>query len=252
MSECLDYVRATLPTSRLECRIDSAFFNETILSVLDGLGVEFSCSVPFERFPKLKKIIEQRQRWHRIDDEWSCFESDWAPDCWDERFRLLVLRLRRPEQLKGPLQLDLFEPRDHIYEYKVIATNKTQTAKAVLLFHNGRGSQEKIFGEAKQNVALDLVPTRRKVGNQLFTLAGMLAHNLARELQMTAAHRQHGTLLKRPSCWDFLSLGTIRQRLLHRAGSLSRPQGELTLTMNANDKVQQELSRFLDVCGVDT
>jgi len=30
----------------------------------------------------------------------------------------------------------------------LIVTNKTESAKAVVLFHNGRGSQESIFGNA--------------------------------------------------------------------------------------------------------
>ena len=74
---------------------------------------------------------------------------------------------------------------DFEYEYKVVATNKGRSAKAVLQFHNGRGSQEKIFGEAKQHAALDLIPTKSRNGNRAYTLCSMLAHNLSRELQMS-------------------------------------------------------------------
>lgn len=41
-----------------------------------------------------------------------------------------------------------------------------------------------------------------------------------------------------PPLWTFQSLGTIRQRLLHRAGFLTRPQGELTFQLNANQVVR--------------
>ena len=91
-----------------------------------------------------------------------------------------------------------------------------------------------------------LIPTRRKVGNQVFTLAGMLAHNLGRELQMATREADRGESAKRPACWEFESLGTIRQHWLHNAGILTRPQGELMLTMNANDAVRDELTRYLD------
>ena len=74
-------------------------------------------------------------------------------------------------------------------------------------------------------MALDYLPTRRLVGNQIFTLAGMLAHNFARELQMIAKPPTQKTLPKRPARWQFVSLSTLRQHLLHKAGSLSRPQG---------------------------
>ena len=242
----LNRIKAELLDVELECRIDSAFYNKVIFWVLTQLAVEFTCSVPFERFPKLKVIIGQRQRWRRIDGDLSYFESDWKPGEWKDRYRLLIIRKRTRKQTKGPLQLDLFLPLEYGYEYKVVATSMAGAAADVLLFHNGRGSQEKLFGEAKQHAALDLIPTRREVGNQVFTLAGMLAHNLGRELQMATRKADRGSQEKRPAHWEFESLGTIRQRLLHNAGTLNRPQGELTLTMNANDAVRDKLTRYLD------
>jgi hypothetical protein len=246
IAKTLYRIARELPDTRLESRVDSAFYNKTIFQVMEALCVEFTCSVPFERFPKLKAIIEQRRRWRRIDSNLSYFESDWKPQEWKDHYRLLIIRKRSHKQTKGPLQLDLFRPLEYGYEYKVVATNKTDAAEKVLEFHNGRGSQEKLFGEAKQYAALDLIPTRRKVGNQLFTLAGMLAHNLGRELQMSTRPVDRGDLEKRPPRWEFDSLGKIRRLLLLNAGTLTRPQGELTLTMNANETIRKELTQYLD------
>lgn len=50
---------------------------------------------------------------------------------------------------KEPIQLDLFIPHEYGYEFKVIVTNKKTTAKKVPMYHNGRASQESIFGELK-------------------------------------------------------------------------------------------------------
>ncbi len=58
--------------------------------------------------------------------------------------------------------------------------------------------------------------------NELFTLAGFVAHNLARELQMRAERPARGTWPKRPARWAFESLGSIRQRLLLCVGRLWR------------------------------
>jgi transposase IS200 family protein len=91
--------------------------------------------------------------------------------------RDLLSDITKPE--KGPLQLDLFEPLDLNYEYKVIVTNKTKSAKSVVLFHNGRGSQESIFGDAKTDTALGVIPCKRLSSNQVFTLASMMAHNFS-------------------------------------------------------------------------
>jgi len=243
MRECFEKVRPL--GARLEGRMDSAFFDQKVLMGLDADGVEFSCSVPFERFAELKRMIESRLLWEVIDGDWSCFESEWKPKSWDERYRFLFLRHRVTCQRKGPLQLDLFEPRSFDYQYKVVVTNKKGSAKAVLEFHNGRGTQEKILGEAKQHAALDLVATHTLHGNQMFTVTSMMAHNLSRELQMAAAPRDRGTLPKRPALWEFEELGTLRQRIVHLAGRLSRPQGELTLTLNDTPVIRVELEKYL-------
>lgn len=250
IEQCFTYVMNRLPYVILESRFDSAFFSEKVVEVLEKYGVLFSCSVPFARLVELKTMVEQRQRWRKIDDQWSYFEFEWKPKKWDNKYRLLCLRQRRANQQKEPLQLDLFEPKDWSYDYKVVMTNKSECAKNVLMFHNGRGSQEKLFGDAKQNAALDVVPTRRKVGNQIFMLSSMLAHNLCRELQMAAKGRQRGTGYKRPTLWDFSSLGTIRQNLLHTAGYITNPQGELTLTMNTSDAARSEMTEYLEALDI--
>jgi hypothetical protein len=246
LEQCFAYLREGLPYATLESRFDSAFFSEQVVDVLENRGVLFTCTVPFERLFELKKVVEERKRWNTINEQWSYFEFEWKPKKWQNKYRLLCLRQRRAEQQKGPLQLDLFEPRDWAYDYKVVMTNKSEGANNVLLFHNGRGSQEKLFGEAKQHAALDVIATRRKVGNQIFMLSAMLAHNLGRELQMAAKDQQRGTGYKRPTLWDFASLGTIRQHLLHTAGYLTNPQGELTLTMNVSDAARSEITEYLE------
>ena len=114
------------------------------------------------------------------------------------------------------------------------------------MFHNGRGSQEGIFAEAKSNAGLDLIPSRRLAGNQMFTLCSIIAHNLSKEIQMISSSPSTRALPKRPAVWSFQKLDTLRHRIIQRAGRLTRPQGELTLTMSANKAVQQDLLHFLD------
>ena len=156
-------------------------------------------------------------------------------------------RKKNKKQRKGPLQLQLFEPVDLNYDYKVIVTNKSESTKNVVLFHNGRGSQEAIFGDAKNDTALDIVPCRRLAANQVFTISAMMAHNLSREVQMLAQPSAPRALAKRPAAWKFEKLDTIRHRIIQRAGRISRPQGNLTLTMSANHAVRKDLLHFLSV-----
>ena len=130
--------------------------------------------------------------------------------------------------------------------YKVIITNKTESAKSVVLFHNGRGSQEAIFGNAKNDTALGVIPCRRLFANQTFALCAMLAHNLSREIQMIASPSAARALAKRPAAWTFEKLDTLRHRIIQRAGRLIRTQGILTLSMSANQAVRNDLLHFLD------
>jgi len=242
---CMKSVRDAGFRGILESRLDSAHFNDETLLWLDEHGIQFSVSVPFERFPALKKVIEDRQRWRRIDDDWSYFEEAWKPGSWKRGFRCFVIRQRVRVARKGPIQLELFEPIQRDYEYKVIMTNKKGSARAILGFHNGRGSQENTIGEIKSHLQFDYIPTRRKIGNQVYSLAACLAHNLVRELQMRVRTPDRVTTIKRACLWVFETAGTFRKRLLQRAGRLTRPQGVLALTMAGNRATAEEMYRYM-------
>jgi hypothetical protein len=246
MKMCFRNARKALPSAKLESRMDCAFFDERIVKMLEQEGITYSAGLPFERFTRLKAIVEGRKNWTRIDATWSYFETTWKPDKWTQGRRVIVFRKRAKVQHKGALQLDLFEPRDTEFQYKAVVTNKRKSADGVLPFHNGRGSQEGIFAEAKQHAQLDLIPCKRLVPNQLVMAAAAMAHNLGRELQMQAKPRARGTTPSRRALWNFETLGSVRQRMLQRAGRLTMPQGQLTLTMNANRALQRELTQYLD------
>jgi hypothetical protein len=127
-----------------------------------------------------------------------------------------------------------------------VVTNKIVGPAAVLDFHNGRGSQETLFGQLKTQCQADYVPMRRLVGNQIFLSAAVLAHNLGRELQMATQVAERCTTPKRAPLWIFQELRTLRRNLFLRAGRLTRPKGELTLTLSANGEVRDELVQLLD------
>ena len=252
IGECIAEIRAKVPTAILETRQDSAFFSDKTAYLIDSEGVEFSISVPFERFAELKDLIESRRRWKALDAEWDYFESSWAPQCWDRRFRFLFLRHRVKTQRKGPVQLGLFIPHEEGYEFKVVVTNKTGKAKTILLFHNGRGAQENIFSELKSQCQMDYVPTRRLSGNQLYYLSAVLSHNLYRELQMTTRGIDRATTPKRSPLWVFQEAASIRQKLIQRAGRLTRPRGRLRLTLSGNEVTRREMLYYMEAldCAV--
>jgi hypothetical protein len=243
---CIDRVQSLLPGTQIEVRMDSAFFSDDIVTALRASGVEFTLSVPFERFTELKGMIEQRRRWKTLDADTSYFESNWKPKCWDQCFRFVFIRTRSKKQQKGPLQLDLFIPYEYGYEFKVIITNKTLRPKRITAYHEGRGSQESIFGELKSHCYQDYIPVRSLYGNQTYLLAGLFAYNLVRELEMQTTKPVRHTTSKRASLWVFEKVDTLRKTLIQRAGRFTRPKGKLTLTISANDWIKQRLLTLLN------
>jgi len=230
---------------KIESRFDGAFFDKKLLAWLEFLGVEYSISVPFERLAELKGMVEARKLWRRIDGEWSYFEAKWKPKNWSVKRRFIFVRHKVHKRRGGPVQLDLYEPGDYEHDYKVIVTNKKITARKVLWFHNGRGGQEGIIGELKDGAQFGYIPFGKKLANEAFMSTSIMAHNLNRELQMNAASPQRGLTDKRAAHWNFKKLATRRHEILLRAGRLARPANELTLTMNCNDALQDEIELFM-------
>jgi hypothetical protein len=243
---CIEQLRKALPGVILELRMDSAFFSDEIVAMLDQAGVEYTISTPFERFVALKQVIEAQRRWQRLDADSEYVELQWQPKSWPQARRFVLVRRRSKIQHKGPVQLDLFVPYEYGYEFKVVLTNKRVGAATVVPFHNGRGSQEGIFAELKTDNQMDYVPTRTWRGNQVYLLAAVLAHNLNRELHMRVRQPVRTTQPKRPALWEFEQLDTLRKRIIQRAGRLIRPKGKLTLSMSANGAVRKDLLHILD------
>jgi hypothetical protein len=246
IAECIGLIREALPHAIIEVRADSAFFSDELVTVLEGHRVEFTLSVPFERFVELKGMIEGRRCWRSLDADRWFFERSWKPKSWERTHRFVFVRKRANKQQKGPVQLDLFVPYEYGYEFKVIITNKLVSPGTVLRFHEGRGAQEGIFGELKTHCAMGHVPVRRRLGNQMYLLAGLFAHNLVRELQMRTEAPFRGRTDNRAGLWVFEQVGTVRKMLLQRAGRFTRPSGKLTLTISAAGMVKDKLLAMLN------
>jgi hypothetical protein len=143
------------------------------------------------------------------------------------------------------VQLDLFAPVDEGYDYKVVVTNKRGFAGRVVRYHEGRGAQERIFGEIKSQARMDCIPARYRAANETYLCCSVMAHNLCRELQMRVDRPVRGTTLGRSNRWIFDELSTVRHNIIRRAGRLTRPQGKLTLTLGTGRNAQDAILRFM-------
>lgn len=244
--ECIAMVRKILPQAVIEARFDSAFFSEEMIEALESKDVIYSISVPVNRYRAISDLIEQRQRWRKLAADSGYFEAQHEMDSWSIGTRRFVfVRQSIPVQISGPLQLDLFAPRDTRNQHKVIVTNKSARAKSLVGFHDGRGSQEGIFAELKSQLGLGYIPNNTWNANKTYLLGTFMAHNLARELQMRCSSKTRNTCYKRPSHWQFVQLDTLRRTVIQRAGRLIRPQGKLTLSMPDIPMLQSRIESYL-------
>ena len=78
MLKCFQKVKSQIPGKIIESRMDSAFFNQKIISLMNENNVKFTASVPFIRFTELKKMFEDCSSWQDIDKKWSYFETNWV------------------------------------------------------------------------------------------------------------------------------------------------------------------------------
>ncbi len=247
VQHCVESVRTVLPGTRIEVRMDGAFFSEAMVGMLKQLKVHYAISVPFERFCELKGFIEHRFWWSRIGGKRpsSAFEKRWKPKSWTSQARFLFVRTVNPRQAKGALQLDLFEPQDFQYDYKCVVTNKRCSIRKAVRFLEGRGQQENVFAELKSQGALGYVPCRRRAANQCYMICAIMAHNLNRELQMRSWERMRATSEKRSPLWIFEKIQTLRNAFICKAGRFTRPAGKPTLTLNANPLVERYMRNYL-------
>jgi hypothetical protein len=243
---CIEQVRLALSGVIVEVRMDSAFFSDALINVLEDNSVEYTISVPFERLLALKTCVEKRRKWCWLDDTSDFFEMRWKPKSWKTKRRFIIVRQATQVQQKQPIQLYLFIPFDYQWEFKIVLTNKQLTPGKAVAYHNGRGSQESIFAELKSCNQMDYIPTKTWEGNKVYMFSAILAHNVSRELQMMSKLPGRSTEEKQPALWQFKKLGTLRKEIIQRAGRIIRPQGKLILSMATNEPVKDDMLHYLE------
>lgn len=235
----IDQVRCDIPTAKhLEFRMDGAFFLREILELLDQSRVEYAIKVPFWNWLDLKSKIASQQRWQRVDDDVSYFETPLDLHSWQRRERVVIYRKRVGHVTRKNYQLDLFDPDDGYFEYSAIATNKTLSGPHLWWFMCGRGAHEKAYGELKSGFAFDTVPSHRYHANGAWQVLSVLAFNLTRGLQTTIASQSRNLTPKRRPRFALKSINTLRFEWINRAGLLVRPNGRSTLDVGTAPSVR--------------
>jgi hypothetical protein len=214
---------------RLEVRLDGAFFDPKILRFLDGESLAYAIKVPLWKWLGLREKIASRRKWARVDDSVSGFALSLAIPQWERTQRVVVYRKRVFHETARNFQLDLFHPDDGHFEYSAVASNMDLGAAALWHFMAGRGGHEKTFGELKQHLAFDAIPSRDRQTNELWQQLSILTHNLVRSFQLCLGAAARPRTRKRTFLYRFLSLQTLRFTLLDQPARIARPAGRAEL-----------------------
>jgi hypothetical protein len=218
----------------LEFRMDAAFFQEEILTLLAREGCEYAIKVGFWKWVGLKSLVAAQRDWTRINAQVSAFESALRLEPWDLTLRVVVYRKHVGHPTRKNFQLDLFSPDDGHFEYSAVTTNKALAPAALWAFIAGRGAQEKTYGELKGEFAFDVVPTHHYGANSAWQHLSVLAHNLVRSFQLQTLAPAKPRSRKRTYAFAFRSMRTLRFLLITRAGRLARIDGRQVLRLTQN------------------
>lgn len=218
----------------LEFRMDAAFFQRDLLTLLAREGCEYAIKVGFWQWTGLKALVAAQRAWTRVAPTVEAFETQLPLTPWGLTLRVAIYRKRVAHATRKNFQLDLFSPDDGHFEYSAVATNKALTPVALWAFMAGRGAQEKTLAELKGEFALDVVPTNHYGANSAWQQLSVLAHNLLRGFQLQTVATPKARTRKRTYAYAFRSMRTLRCLLIARAGRLARIRNRQVLRLAHN------------------
>lgn len=242
-------VRALLPGTVIEVRLDSAFFTREIVAFLNKAKVEYVVKMPMWQWTGIKDAVNLTRYWYHANDELSWTRKHIFLKKWGRPVEVICFRKKISDKPGGTVghQMDLFSPNDGVYEYFVLHTNKRMQPQHIAEFYNGRCAMEHQIAEIKGEFAFDVVPTRDYQGNSAHQLISVLAYNLVRNFQIdTAIAKTRPATKKRTNLFEFVSLKTIRFEMVSVAGRLLNVAGSKILRLNQNIARQQSFGAVAD------
>ena len=232
------------PGSKLEIRMDGAFFRRDLLVWLDSRA-EYAIKAPFYQWLGLKDLVQKRQRWRRVAEDLDGFEVVLPIEAWGIERRVAIYRKKVWHKSPKNYQLDLFDPDDGHYEYSAVVTNKTVGVSALWDFMAGRGAHEKVLSELKGAYAFDAIPTHDYAANSTWQILSVMAHNLMVSFQIEAGATRRRPTAKRSPLFELRRMATMRFEWICRAGLVQRPRGRATLRMARSLPARRTVERLV-------
>jgi hypothetical protein len=230
-------LKREFPKVQIRVRMDSAFFDDKLLSVLEEEGVKYV--VVARMYEQLALHVRNRKRWKKVRDGVEGFEFCFQMKKWNVardfvayRFRLTTEEIAERE---GE-QLDLFRPNDQQYRYMLFCHNfehGEMPMEELHTFYAGRCNQEKNIGMLKSGFAFDQLPSKNHSGIALWQKLSMLAYNsvtgFAMEVVEGATRRKNVVVEKATRLFKCATWATVRFLHLCVPGQLVNDSGRTVL-----------------------
>jgi len=208
--EFAERCEATLPAGkRVYFRSDSAAYQAVVINHYSQPGRSFTITADLD-------AAVRREIQHLPETAWQPYrraeglatdreiaETVHTMNGTQRAFRLIVLRWPNP-------QPSLFEADR--YCYHAVATNREESASAVIWKHNQRGQCENWHKELNSGLGMEQMPCGEFEANAMYFAIGVLAYNLAQRLKRQVLPASYGTA----------TVATLRWKLYRLAAKLVR------------------------------
>lgn len=192
-------------------RSDSAAYQAAIFNECEDKHVRFAIGADLDSAVKAAIVAIPKDDWRPYQNG-QIAETVHTMEKTKRSFRLVVIR--------RSVQLDFLRGEEPRLRYKVIASNRDESAKETVAWYNQRGeTSENRIKELKIGFGMERMPCGEMEANAVFFRIGTLAHNLC-------------ILFKRdvlPKCWRKHQVQTLRWRLYQTAGKVVHHAGAVIL-----------------------
>jgi hypothetical protein len=211
--EFIKHCRKQLPKGKKlkALRSDSAGYQADIINYCEEEGIEYGIGAVLDE--AVMGAIESIGA-----DDWRPYQNGYIAEtvhCMEkteEAFRLVVIRRSYQKEMFGEEEVGL--------KYKVVATNKEESGKAVIEWYNQRGEcSENRIKELKIGFGMERMPCGQYSANAVFFRIGVLAYNLYRLFVLKVLDRS----------WHRHQVQTVRWRLYGNAGKIVFHGGQVFL-----------------------
>lgn len=245
-------LKREFPGVAVRVRMDSAFFEDKLLGVLEDEGVKYV--VVAKMYASLSLTVKNRKRWTKVRDGVEAFEFCFQMKKWGNARDFVAYRFKLTKQEiaeREGEQLDLFRPNDPEYRYMVFCHNfehGEMPMEELHTFYAGRCNQEKDIGQLKSGFAFDQLPSKNHSGNALWQKLSMLAYNAVTGFTMEVvdgATRRKGSVAEKATrLFKCATWATVRFLHLCVPGRVVNNSGRTVLHLPESRARKADWDRF--------